>query len=346
MAPRCARASRTYVIAEAGVNHNGDVGKARELVHAALETGADAVKFQTWLPGELTGRFSLPIGYIEEALRPNEDRSSLSERLRLPLEDFLSLASLAADVGIDFLSTPDGFGSLKFLIEEVGMEAIKVGSSELNHLQFLRAVGAHGLPVLLSTGLGNLAEVEEALYTLRSAGGEELSVTLMQCTSEYPAPDHELNLRVLQTYRSAFDVAVGLSDHSSGILAPAIAVGLGACVVEKHLTLDRMDEGPDHFASLDVPKFIEMVELIRHSETLCGSSRKEPTESERRNRVGIRRGLVAARDLPAGVVLGYEDLACKRPALGLLPKELDLAVGKTLRRALVADEPISWFDLC
>jgi len=336
----------TYVIAEAGVNHDGDLGKARELVYAAREGGANAVKFQTWLPGELTGRFSRNVAYIEETLRPNEDRAGLSERLRLPLENFIELSVLASDLGLDFLSTPDGFESLGFLVHEVGIGAIKVGSTELNHLQFLRAVGECHLPVILSTGLGTLSEVEEALDTLVNAGGQDLKVTLMQCTSEYPAPDDEMNLRVLETYRHSFGVPVGLSDHSTGVLAPALAVALGASVIEKHITLSRRDEGPDHATSLEVEEFREMMALVRRSEALLGQARKRPTASEERNRVGIRRGLVAAHNLPMGTVLCEEDLACKRPALGLLPKELGLAIGRTTRRALLADEPVGWSDLC
>ena len=252
-----------YIIAEAGVNHNGDINLAKELIDVAYKSGADAVKFQTWKPGELTGEFSFKVNYLEKHTPESESRFELSKRLCLSYDDFRKLKLYSDKVGIQFLSTPDGFESLNFLVDELDIPIIKIGSTELNHILFLEAVGKKNRPVILSTGLGTLEEVHSAVNALRRGGGKDLPITILQCTSEYPAPPDEMNIYVIKTFLKTFNLPVGLSDHSFGLEAAIAAVTLGSSVVEKHFTLDREMEGPDHAASLTPIELKEFVSVLR-----------------------------------------------------------------------------------
>jgi len=337
--------TRPYIISEAGVNHNGDLVLAKQLIEVAKKSGADAVKFQTWKPGELTGRFAIKVSYLEKSTPEDESRFELSKRLCLSFDVFRELKLHCENIGIQFLSTPDGFESLDFLVDDLNMPMIKVGSTELNHLPFLKAVGKKHRPVILSTGIGTLAEVESALTALRSGGGIDLPITILQCTSQYPAPPDEMNLRVLETYAQAFNLPVGLSDHSSGMVASIAAVALGASVIEKHFTLDRKMEGPDHAASLMPNELGEFIEAINRVVLMLGSKVKAPTLSEQENMTGIRRSVVAARDIKLGSILCLSDLICKRPGTGISPPYIDFLVGHTLTRSLMEDEPIQWQDI-
>jgi N-acetylneuraminate synthase/N,N'-diacetyllegionaminate synthase len=334
-----------FIIAEAGVNHNGDIHLAKKLVDEARRAGANAVKFQTWKPGELTGRFAVKVPYLETSVPSDESRFELSRRLCLPYEAFRELNAYCKTVGIQFLSTPDGFESLDFLVDELSMSAIKVGSTELNHIAFLEAVGAKCRPVFLSTGLGTLAEVDMAVAALRRGGGNDLPITVMQCTSEYPAPQEEMNLRVMESYAKALQVPVGLSDHSTGYEASIAAVALGATVIEKHFTLSRSMAGPDHAASLEPMELAQFVSGLKKVVVMLGDGVKKPTPAELRNMSGIRRSVVAARGLAEGTVLAAADLGCKRPGTGVLPADIHKLVGMRLNRALAFDEPISWADV-
>jgi len=337
-------ADRVYVIAEAGVNHDGDPAVALEMGDAARAAGADAVKFQTWKPGELTGRFAFKVAYLEDTTDSAESRFELSNRLALPYDAFRRIERHARGAGIQFLSTPDGFESLAFLAGELGMPIIKVGSTEVTHVQFLEAVGRWNRPVILSTGLSTLGEVEEAVARVRR-GGSSAPIVVLQCTSEYPAPLDELNVRALVTIREALGVPTGLSDHSTGFEAAIAAVALGARVIEKHFTLDKRRAGPDHKASLDPRELAELIAAIRRTERVLGDGIKRPTASELRNRDGIRRSVVATRPLPAGTRLERDMLTCKRPGTGIPPGSLDAVLGRTLARALAEDEPLGWRDL-
>jgi N,N'-diacetyllegionaminate synthase len=263
----------------------------------------------------------------------------------LPYDAFRELKLYCDNVGIQFLSTPDGFDSLNFLVDELNMPIVKIGSTELNHISFLEAIGEKRRPVILSTGLGTLAEVANAVSALKQGGGADLPITILQCTSQYPAPAEEMNLRVLQTYKQAFDLPVGLSDHSSGIEASIVAIALDASVIEKHFTLDRDMEGPDHAASLTPDELKKFVAVLRRGLTMLGSSVKSPTLSEQANMKGIRRSVVAARDLETGTILELSDLICKRPGTGIAPPYSELLVGRKLVRSLIEDEPIQWKDL-
>jgi len=334
---------RVFIIAEAGVNHNGDPELAKRLIDIAREAGANAVKFQTWRPGEITGRFTYKVGYLEQTTDISESRYELSNRLALPYPVFRDLQAYSEHRGIQFLSTPDGFDSLAFLVGELNMPLVKVGSTEVTHVQYLQAIGATGRPVILSTGLSTLGEVERAIMALRQGGAEEIH--LLHCTSEYPAPDSQMNLRAMQTLADAFGLPVGLSDHSVGAEASIAAVAMGARIIEKHFTLDRSLAGPDHQASLDGGGLAELVASIRRVESMLGNGRKQPTVAELDNMHGIRRSVVAVRALTAGTLLSAEMLTCKRPGNGIEPALLPNLVGFTLNRDLAEDEPIAWQDL-
>jgi N-acetylneuraminate synthase/N,N'-diacetyllegionaminate synthase len=338
-------AERTYVIAEAGVNHNGEVELAKRLVDAAHAAGADAVKFQTWMPDEIVGRFAQKVDYLAQHTDADEDFFDIAERWRLPYSAFAELKAYCEDVGIQFLSTPDGFQSLDFLVDELDTPFVKVGSTELTHLQFLTAVGRKQRPVIMSTGLGNLGEIETALAALRAGGGPDLPIVVLQCTSEYPAPPEEMNLRAMSTIAAAFGTPVGLSDHSMGFEAAVAAVALGACVIEKHLTLDRAMEGPDHQASADPQALAEQVAAIRRTRVMLGDGLKRPTPRERANMEGIRRSVVAARPLEAGCVLTADDIVCLRPGTGVPPGQLAILIGMRVNRPLQLHEPIRWEDV-
>jgi N,N'-diacetyllegionaminate synthase len=333
---------RVFVIGEAGVNHNGDPGLAAELIDAALEAGVDAVKFQTWQPGECTGRFAFKVDYLATE-DDAESRYELSNRLALPHGVFRKLKDHCRRKGILFLSTPDGFQSLDFLVDELDMPVIKIGSTEVTHLQYIEAIARKRRPILLSTGMSTLGEVERCIRIIRDHN--EADLVLMQCTSEYPAPDDEINLHAMVTMQEAFGLPVGHSDHSVGPEASVAAVALGARVVEKHFTLDKSLPGPDHKASMDPAELAELVRSIRRTEAMLGDGRKAPTASEQRNLAGIRRGVVAARDLSKGTRLTEDMLVAKRPFAGVEPFEFGTMSGMVLNRAVREDEPIRWDDV-
>lgn len=332
-----------FIIAEAGVNHNGDIKLAKQLIDAAHAAKADAVKFQTWKPGEITGRFAHKVAYLADTTSSSENRYGLSCRLALPYPAFHELKAHADKLGIMFLSTPDGFESLAFLVDELDVSIVKIGSTEVTHPQFLNAVGRTRRPAILSTGLSTLGEVEKAIASIKAGG--EAPLALLHCTSEYPAPAIEMNLRAIRTLAEAFRLPVGLSDHSTGIEAAIAAVALGSVIIEKHFTLDRNLPGPDHRASLDPTGLADLVAAIRKTEVLLGDGIKKPTESERANMNGIRRGVVAVRPIPAGTRLTTELLTCKRPGGGIDPEHLERLVGFKTARDLEEDEPLAWRDL-
>ena len=334
---------RTFIIAEAGVNHNGDVNLAKRLIDVAVESQADAVKFQTWLPGEITGRFAFKVKYLGKTTEDEESRYELSCRLALSFSVFRQLHLYAKKRGILFLSTPDGFDSLDYLVKKLRMPIVKIGSSEVTHLSYLEAIGRTGLPAILSTGLSNLGDVERAIAVLTVGGVGPLA--LLHCTSEYPAPDNEMNLRAMMTLGAAFHLPVGLSDHSLGYEASIAAVSMGAVILEKHFTLNRSQTGPDHQASLDPVGLKAYVAAVRRVELMLGNGIKAPTRSELENMNGIRRGIVAARALPAGTVLTPAMLTCKRPSGGIEPSHFNTLVGFVIKRDLAADEPLQWTDV-
>jgi len=311
----------TVVIAEAGVNHNGDLDLARQLVEAAAAAGADAVKFQTFTAADLATAAAPKAAYQTSNDGAGSQREML-ERLELSPAQHREMAAYCRRCGIAFLSTAFGLPELELLLE-LGIGAIKVPSGEITHRPLLEAMAAAAasrhLPVYLSTGMSTLGEVEAALEVFLEAGVPRRAITLMHCLSAYPAPEEQINLRALTTLSAAFGCPVGYSDHTLGLTAPVAAVALGAVVIEKHLTLDVDLPGPDHRASLEPEPFAAMVAAIRSCERMLGDGRKQPQPAEKNTRQVARRSLRAARFIEAGQLFKPEDLICQRPANGLSP---------------------------
>ena len=335
-------APRTWVIAEAGVNHDGSPERALELVDAAQRAGADAVKFQTFRADRLVTAGAAKAAYQRTTVPGDEGQYAMLKALELGEAALRRVRDRCDEVGIEFLSSPFDAESAD-LLDALGMRTFKVPSGEITNLPFLRHLGAKRKPVILSTGMAWLGEVETAVRTLQGAGATD--VTLLHCVTEYPAPIEQVNLRAMHTLREAFGLPVGYSDHTTGIEASIAAVALGATVVEKHFTLDATLPGPDHKASLEPPAFAEMVAAIRRVEAALGDGRKQPAPCELANLTVVRKSLVAARDLVAGTRLGAADLAAKRPATGIAPTAWDEVVGRVLRRDVRADELLRWDDL-
>lgn len=329
-----------FIIAEAGVNHNGNLDVAKRLVDAALKAGADAVKFQTFIPEHVVTKTAERAAY-QKTNMPTKRESQLEmiERLALGCEEFRALKGYCDQLGIMFLSTPFDYYSVDYL-DELGVPAFKVASGELVNHPFLKYVAAKGKPLILSTGMATLGEVEEALEAVRSAGAGD--ITLLHCTSNYPASFADVNLRALVTMQQAFGVPVGYSDHTPGIEVAAAAAALGACVIEKHFTLDRQMEGPDHRASLEPDELASMVQAVRNVEKAMGDGRKRPSDSEIEIMRVARRSLVAACDIAAGEVITAEKLAVKRPGTGMPPKMWDVVVGRRARTDIPADTVLTW----
>lgn len=332
--------SNAYIIAEAGVNHNGDISLARKLIEAAYEAGADAVKFQTFRTEKILTRDTGMATYQTENLGTNITQFEMVKKLELGFGDFLELQAHAKSVGIDFLSTPDDEDSLDFLTGEMKMPWIKIGSGEVTNLPFLRKIADKQNPMILSTGMSTLGEVEGAVRTIQQINKQDL--VLLHCTTNYPCPPEEVNLRAMLTLKQAFQLRVGYSDHTLGSEVPVAAVALGAEVIEKHLTLDTGMEGPDHRASLSPLEFAEMVRQIRAIERALGSGVKQPNKSEERIKPLVRRRVVAARNLPAGTVLQFDHLSFKRANEGIFVDQVDLLIGRRLNRNLTEDASVTW----
>jgi N,N'-diacetyllegionaminate synthase len=328
-----------FIIAEAGVNHNGDAARARALIDAAAQAGADAVKFQTFRPDLLVTRNAQKAEYQKVQTGAGQSQHDMLAALSLDHDVFRELAQYCVTRNIMFLSTPFDAESADFLAS-LGVPLIKVSSGDLTNLPLLRHIGALKLPVILSTGMATLGEIEASVDALEQAGARRQDITLLHCNTDYPTPWHDVNLRVIDTLRRAFDLPVGYSDHTIGIEIACAAVALGATVIEKHFTLDRNLPGPDHKASLEPDELTALVQSIRHIELAMGSSRKAPTASELPNRTVARRSLVAARPIKAGEVFGPNNLAAKRAERGLSPMLWDHVVGRVARRDFAEDEPV------
>jgi N-acetylneuraminate synthase len=331
-----------FIIAEAGVNHNGSLDLALRLVDAAKASGADAVKFQTFRADLLVTRSAHKAPYQERTTANGESQFEMLQRLELDAAAHERLIDYCRQIGIQFLSSPFDAESAD-LLAAMDVPMYKVPSGEITNLPFLQHLARKGRPLILSTGMSTLGEVEEAVHVLQSAGASQL--TLLHCVTEYPAPYAEVNLRAMQTLKSAFGLPVGYSDHTPGIDIAIAAVALGAEVIEKHFTLDRSLAGPDHAASLEPVELQQMVAAIRHVEAALGTGIKSPAPCELLNISVARKSVVAARALPAGHQLAIGDLDIKRPGNGLAPKLLPALIGRTLRAGLVKDEIITWDHL-
>ncbi|MBA4067510.1 MAG: N-acetylneuraminate synthase [Isosphaera sp.] len=327
------------VIAEAGVNHNGDPALARRLVGAAADAGADAVKFQTWDTDRLVTRAARMADYQKRNTGTERSQYDMLRELELPRAAHRPLRDHAADRGAVFLSTPDEEDSADFLAG-LGVPAFKVGSGEVTNLPFLAHVARHGRPVILSTGMADLGEVERAVRAVEDAGNTQL--VLLHCVSCYPAEPADCNLRALDALAAAFGYPVGFSDHTLGSEVALAAVARGACVLEKHLTLDTTLPGPDHAASLDPAAFRALVQSVRTVEAALGDGRKRPRPAELPTKAVVQKSLVAARPLGAGARLRADDLVLRRSSGGLPPGSLPLVVGRELARDLGEHEAVSW----
>jgi len=353
----------TVIIAEAGVNHNGSLDLALELVDKARECGADAIKFQTFRADRLVTEDVRKADYQESATGRDESQYEMIRRLELTEEDFLAIERRCRQVGIEFLSTPFDPDSLDFLVRRCGVSTVKISSGEITNGPLLLAAARTGRKIILSTGMSTIGEVERALSVLaygyldeneppsleafdrayRSPAGQSAlrrNVTLLHCTTEYPAPFEEVNLRVMDTLRTAFGLDTGYSDHTAGIAVPIAAAARGAAVIEKHFTLDRTLPGPDHRSSLEPDEFRAMVEAIRAVELSLGSPVKMPTASEQRNQPVVRKTIVAARPIREGETFTADNLAVKRAGTGLSPMAYWDLLGRKADRPYRKDQAI------
>jgi N,N'-diacetyllegionaminate synthase len=331
-----------FIIAEAGVNHNGEVELAKRLIEAARNAGADAVKFQTFHTEKIVTRHAQKATYQKERTGHGESQFEMIKKLELNEEDFRELAGYAEKTGIIFLSTPFDEESADFL-GNLHMAAFKIASGEITNLPFLRHVAKKGKPILLSTGMSTMGDVEDALSALRSQGCKE--IVLLHCVSSYPARPKDVNLRAMRSLQCAFKLPVGFSDHTIGIVASLAATAMGACIVEKHFTLDKNFPGPDHRASLDPAELMEMVQGIRCVEQLLGDGIKRPTPEEEETKMAVRKSLVAGIDLPAGTRIARGMLEVKRPGTGIEPKHFDAVIGMKTRTDMKKDEILNWYKL-
>ena len=330
--------THVFVIAEAGVNHNGDPGLARALVDVAVEAGADAVKFQTFTADRLVTKRAATAEYQRRATGGQASQHAMLAALELSPAAHEALLAHCAARGIEFMSAPHDVESARFL-QRLGVRRLKIPSGDLTNLPMLDVVGRLGLPVVLSTGMAELAEVDAAVATLRRAGLADLA--LLQCVSNYPADPALTNLRVMDTYRERYGTPVGLSDHTLGVTVAVAAVARGPAYIEKHFTVDRTLPGPDHHASLDPGDLAALVRAIREVESALGDGVKRPAPSELPIREVARKSLVSTRDLPAGATLGPGDVAILRPGTGLSPARLAEVLGRKTARAIAAETPLT-----
>lgn len=328
---------KTFIIAEAGVNHNGDIATAKKLIVAAAEAGANAVKFQTWKTELLVTETAEMATYQIENTGQQESQFNMLKKLELSYSDFKELKDYCDQLNIQFLSTPDEETSATFLNDLQNI--FKIGSGELTNIPFLRHVARFKKPIILSTGMGTLGEIEHALNTLTQEGQNLDQITVLHATTQYPTPPEEVNLSAMLTIKRAFPgVSVGYSDHTLGIEVPIAAVALGATIIEKHFTLDRDMAGPDHLASLDPKQLKEMVQAIRKIEVAIGNGIKRPTASEIENKRIVRKSIVALENISEGQLLTEKNIGIRRPGTGIPPSEWDNHINTKAQKNYVAGD--------
>jgi N,N'-diacetyllegionaminate synthase len=327
-----------FVIAEAGVNHNGDVDLAKALVRAAAEAGADAVKFQTFSADRLVTATAPKAAYQAEHTNPAESQQSMLKHLELGAAEHRDLIDECEKLGILFLSSAFDEESAD-LLDELNVVAYKVPSGEITNMPYLRHLAGKGRPLIVSTGMSDMGEVASAVEAIRDAA--EVPIVLLHCVSLYPAPAAGSNLRAMDTMRAAFGVPVGFSDHTEGIAVSLAAVAMGADMIEKHLTIDRSLPGPDHAASLEPGELRTLIDGIRAVESAIGDGVKRPLPAEAATAAAARKSVVAATDIPAGTVISRDMLAVKRPGTGLPPGEMASIIGRKARTAIAAGSVIT-----
>lgn len=330
---------RTLIIAEAGVNHNGDLELAKKLIASAAAAGADLVKFQSFIASNIISADAPKADYQKQTTGSAESQYEMVRKLELSRRDHEVLIEECARHGIGFFSTAFDVASFDMLVE-LGLDQIKIPSGELTNLPLLRYMTRLRKPVILSTGMASMGDVEAALEVIEQSGTSRDKITILHCTTEYPAPLDEVNLRAMLSLKHAFGVNVGYSDHTRGIEIPLAAVALGATVIEKHFTLDRKLPGPDHQASLEPSELAAMVNGIRNIERALGDGIKRPTTSELKNRAIARKSLVASRPISEGEIFSDNNLTAKRPGTGISPMRWDEVIGRRARRDFQCDELI------
>ncbi|PHM17948.1 MAG: N-acetylneuraminate synthase [Sulfuricurvum sp. PD_MW2] len=328
-----------FIIAEAGVNHNGSLEIAKELIDVAVQSGADAVKFQTFKADKLVSKTAQKASYQKQTTDADESQYAMIKKLELDEKAHHELIEYCAQENILFLSTPFDHESID-LLANLGMEIFKIPSGEITNLPYLRHIGSLKKEVILSTGMATLDEIDQALRVLTSAGTAKEHLIVLHATTEYPCPMEEVNLRAMQTIRDTFGIRVGYSDHTRGIEVPIAAAAMGASVIEKHFTLNREMEGPDHKASLEPNELISMVHAIRNIEKALGDGIKRPSPSELKNIPIARKSIVASRTITKGERLSEENITIKRPGNGISPMRYDEIIGTVASKNYVEDEAI------
>ncbi len=337
--------NRTLIIAEAGVNHNGSSELAFKLIDAAANAGADIVKFQTFKTDLLVTVDAKKAGYQKKNTGiTDESQYEMLRKLELSKSQHLELMKYCESRNIRFWSTAFDNDSID-LLAKLGMSLFKIPSGEITNKPYLQKIGKTAGEVILSTGMATIEEISEAINVLTNAGLPKGKITLLHCTTEYPAPIHEVNLRAMVTMRDTFGLETGYSDHTQGIEIPIAAVTLGATIIEKHFTLDRNLPGPDHKSSLEPDELKKMVDSIRKVEAALGDGVKKPTPSEIKNRIAARKSIHLAHDLPDGHVLTSADLIMKRPGDGISPMQMEQVIGRTIQTKGIANTKLLWEDL-
>jgi N,N'-diacetyllegionaminate synthase len=328
-----------FIIAEAGVNHNGQLQRALKLIDEAKSAGADCVKFQTFKAVDLVTTQAPKARYQLLQTNPRESQLKMLQKLELSYEDHFKLKAHCRKRGLLFLSTPYGFKDVDFL-DQLGVPAFKVASGQLVEPVFLQYVARKGKPVLLSTGMGTMKDVEEAVHAFEATGNRQL--LLLQCTTNYPSRLEDAHLRVIPEFARRFRIPVGYSDHTTGPHAALAAIALGACVIEKHFTLDKSLPGPDHAASMNPRELTELVRTIREVENALGGNQKQPNPTELLNAKAMRRSLATAQFIPKGATLQASMLTLKRPATGIPPREWSSVLGRKVRQNIPADQLLTY----
>lgn len=335
---------KVLIIAEAGVNHNGSMDLAKKLIDAAVEAKVDAVKFQTFISKNVISKYAEKADYQKTTTGQNESQLDMVKKLELSFANFIELKKYCESKDIMFLSTPFDMDSIEFL-ETLKMGLWKVPSGEITNLPYLQKIGSYNQEVIFSTGMSTLGDIENALEILVSSGTSRENITILHCNTEYPTPMRDVNLKAMLTIKNAFGVNIGYSDHTLGIEVSLAAVALGATVIEKHFTLDKSMEGPDHLASLEPDELIALVEGIRNIENALGSAVKTPSASESKNIKIARKSIHLAKNVKLGNVIVMSDLTVKRPGDGISPLLINEIVGCVAKNDLLEDTLLSFKDI-
>ena len=333
------KTNKTLIIAEAGVNHNGDIQIAKKLIDKAHEAGADIVKFQTGLPKNVISVHAQKAEYQKENTRNfDESQLEMANKFALAYDDFKELKEYSKEKGIMFLSTPFDLESIEFL-HSIGMKLWKIPSGEITNYPYLKKIASYKEPIIMSTGMCTIEEVKDAINVLKNNGAS--NIRLLHCTTDYPTVYKDVNLNAMKTLKDCFNVEIGYSDHTLGIEVPIAAVAMGATIIEKHFTLDRNMEGPDHKASLEPNELATMIKSIRNIEDAFGESEKVPTKNEIKNQQVARKSIIAKKNIKKGEIFTEENLTTKRPGTGISPMKWNEVIGQEAKRDFEEDELIT-----